>query len=183
MSKVVAIVSSPRKNANTDVLVKAAADAAKENGNDVEIFYLNPMANRKGCQGCNACKAGDGPCVVKDDLTPVLEAVFDADGVILSAPVYFGEACGQYRLLEDRFYSFLKADFSTKFAPGKKVAVITAAGSAGADVLADKMEGVMKNYFKCESVGKLAVITKNDKKFAESNPDVIAKAKELGKKF
>lgn len=183
MSKIVAIVSSPRKNANTDFLVNTAANAAKENGNDVEIFYLNPMANKKGCQGCNGCKKNGTNCVMKDDLTPVLDAIRNADGVIISSPVYFGEACGQYRMLEDRFFGYLKADFSINIAPGKKVAVITAAGSAGADALADKMEGVMVNYLKFVSVGKLAVVTKNDAKFAENDADTIAKAKALGKAF
>ncbi len=183
MSKIVAIVSSPRKNANTDFLVNTAANAAKENGNDVEIFYLNTMTNKKGCQGCDACKKNGGSCITKDDLTPVLDAIRDADGVILSTPVYFGEACGQYRMMEDRFYGYLKADFSISINPGKKVAVITTAGSAGADKLADKIEGVMVNFFKFESVGKLAVVTHNDRKFSENDADTIAKAKELGKKF
>ena len=183
MSKIVAIISSPRKNGNTDFLVNTAAKAAEENGNEVQTFYLNKLANKKGCQGCNACKMNGGSCVTKDDLTPILDAIRDADGIILSSPVYFGEACGQYRMLEDRLYGFLKADFSISFNPGKKVAVITAAGSAGADALADKIEGVMKGYFKCEPVGKLAVVTKNEKDFSEKNADLIAQAKALGSKF
>ena len=183
MSKVVAVISSPRTNANTDVLVNAMAKAAKDNGNDVETFYLNTMSDKKGCQGCDGCKRNGGRCVVRDDLTPVLDAIRDADGIILSSPVYFGEACGQYRMMEDRFYGFLKADFSLSIDPGKKVAVVTAAGSAGADALADKIEGIMKNYFKCESVGKLAVVTKNDRKFSENNSELLAEAAEIGKRF
>ncbi len=180
---IVAIVSSPRKGANTDVLVSAAAEGAKENGKEVQTFYINTMKDRKGCQGCDACKMNGGKCVVKDDLTPALDAMRDAEGIILSAPVYFGEACAQYRLLEDRLYGFLKADFSCSFEAGKKVAVITAAGSAGADVLADKIEGVMKNYFKCEPVGKIAAVTHNDRDFAKNNSDLLAQAKALGKKL
>jgi len=183
MAKIVAIVSSPQKNANTDLLVNKAAEAAKKNGNDVEVFSLNTIADKKGCQGCDGCKKNGTGCVIKDGLTPVLDAIRNADGVIISSPVYFGEACGQYRMLEDRFYGYLKADFSLNINAGKKVAVITAAGSAGAEALADKMEGVMKGYLKFESVGKLAVTTANDRKFAETHPDVIAQAEALGKKF
>ena len=182
MSKIVAVVSTPQKGANTDFLVNKAAEAAKKNGNDVQVFSLNGMANKKGCQGCGACKK-TGKCVTKDDLTPVIDAIRDADGVIISSPVYFGEPCGQYRMLEDRFFSFLNADFSININAGKKVAVITAAGSAGADKLADRMEGVMKNFFKFEPVGKLSIVTGNDPKFAETHPEVIAEAEALGKKF
>ncbi len=180
---IVAIVSSPRKNANTDTLVTAAAEGAKENGKDVQIFHLNVLRDKRGCQGCNSCKANGGKCVTRDDLTAVLDAVRDSEGVILSSPVYFGEACGQYRMLEDRFYGFLTADFGASFAPGKKVAVITTAGTAGADKLADKMEGTMKKYFKCESVGKLAVVTNNEAEFSAKHADVLEQARALGKKF
>lgn len=182
MSKIVAVVSTPQKGANTDFLVNKAAEAAKKNGNDVQVFSLNGMANKKGCQGCGACKK-TGKCVTKDDLAPVIDAIREADGLIISSPVYFGEPCGQYRMLEDRFFSFLNADFSLNINAGKKVAVITAAGSAGADKLADRMEGVMKGFFKCESVGKLSIVTANDPKFAETHPEVIAEAEALGKKF
>ena len=180
---IVAIVSSPQKNANTEFVINTMAETLRADGKDVQVFSINPMANRKGCQGCDGCKKNGGACIQKDDLTPVLEAIRDAEGIIVSSPVYFGEACGQYRLLEDRMYGFLKADFSTSLAPGKKVAAVTAAGSAGADELADKMLVTFVNFFKCESVGKIAMITHNDRKFAENNGDVIAQAKALAKKF
>ena len=180
---IVAIISSPRKGANTDVLVNAVADGAKENGKEVVTFYLNALANKKGCQGCDGCKRNGGSCITKDDLTPILDAIRESEGIIVSSPVYFGEACGQYRLLEDRFYGFLKPDFSPSIEPGKKLVVITTAGSAGADALADKMETPLKNFLGFNTIGKMAVVTKNDRKFAEGNADLIAQAKAIGKKF
>ncbi len=179
---IVAIISSPEKGGNTDVVVNRIAESAKANGKDIQTFYLNPMANRKGCQACGACKA-KGRCIQKDDLTPVLDAIREADGIILSTPVYFGEACGQYRLLEDRFFSFLDPSFKLNMPEGKKVAVVVAAGSAGADKLADKIEGVMTGFFKCQCVGKLAFITGNDKGFAAGNAELLAKADAIGKSF
>lgn len=180
---IVGIISSPHKNGPTAFAVNAILDAAKAEGKDVKVFSINPMADRKGCQACNGCKRNGGTCVVKDDLTPVLEAVRDAESLVISAPVYFGEACGQYRLFEDRMFGFLKPDFTPSFAPGKKVAAVVAAGSAGADELADKMLGVMKGFFKCEPVGKIAMITANDIKFAENNADVKAQCAALAKKL
>ena len=179
---IVAVVSSPEKNGNTDAVVNRIAESARANGKDVQVFYLNPMGNRKGCQACFACKA-KGRCVQKDDLTPVLDAIREAEGIILSTPVYFGEACGQYRLLEDRFFSFLDGTFALNISEGKKVAIVTAAGSEGADKLADKIEGVMVNYFKCQSVGKIAFSTGNDKGYAAANTDIMAQADAIGKRF
>ena len=179
---IVAIVSSPEKNGNTEVVVNAMAKAAEENGQSVQIFCLNPMTNKKGCQACFACK-GKGRCVQKDDLTAPLDAIREADGIILSTPVYFGEACGQYRMLEDRFFSFLDGAFNLNMPAGKKVAVVTAAGSAGADKLADKIEGVMVNFFKCQPVGKIAFNTGNDREYAKKNQALLDEAAAIGKKF
>ena len=179
---IVAIISSPEKNGNTEAVVNKIAEAAKAKGQDVQTFYLNPMANRKGCQACFGCKA-KGRCVQKDDLTPVLDAIREADGMILSTPVYFGEACGQYRLLEDRFFGFLDGSFGLNMPAGKKVAVVVAAGTGGADALATKIEGVMTNFFKCQCIGKIAFNTGNDKSCAAGNADLMAQADAIGKKF
>ena len=168
---IVAIISSPEKNGNTEAVVNKIAETAKAKGQDVQTFYLNPMANRKGCQACFGCKA-KGRCVQKDDLTPVLDAIREADGMILSTPVYFGEACGQYRLLEDRFFGFLDGSFGLNMPAGKKVAVVVAAGTGGADAL-----------FKCECIGKITFNTANNKSFAAGNADLMAQAEAIGKKF
>jgi len=179
---IVAIISSPEKGGNTDTIVNTIVDEARAKGKETEVFYINPMSNRKGCQGCGGCKK-KGSCVVKDDITPVLDAIRKADGVILSSPVYFGEACGQYRLVEDRFFSFINGNFTPNIAPGKKVAVVTAAGSEGADVLADKIAATMKNYFKCDIVGKIAFVSRSDKNAAKNDAAVLAEAKALADKF
>ena len=179
---IVAVISSPEKNGNTEVVVNAIVKSAQENGKDVKVFSLNGMANKKGCQACFACKS-KGKCVQNDDLTPVLDAIREADSVILSAPVYFGDSCGQYRLLEDRFFSFIDGMFKPNIPTGKKLAIVTAAGSAGAAGLADKIETNMKNFFQFDCVGKIAFETGNKRDFAANNAEILAKAAELGKKL
>jgi len=179
---IVAVISSPRKGGNCDTVVNAIVDSAKANGKDVKVFYLNPMTNRKGCQACNGCKKA-GRCIVHDDLTPVLDAIRDSEGVILSSPVYFREACGQYRLLEDRFFSFLNADFSLNIKPGKKVAIVTSCGGSGAQELADKIEGVMCGFMKFEPVGKIVITGGNALDTAKNNKEIMSMAKDIGKKF
>ena len=75
---IVAVISTPEKNGNTEAVVNKIAESAKANGQDVKTFYLNPMTNRKGCQACFGCKA-KGRCVQNDDLTPVLDAIREAE--------------------------------------------------------------------------------------------------------
>ncbi|MCI2074669.1 MAG: flavodoxin family protein [Candidatus Methanomethylophilus sp.] len=179
---VIAIVSSPQIGANTDMMVQAAAEGVKSVGKDVKIYYINKMKNARPCQACDFCKAKGQGCAVKDDIKEVLDAIIDSDGVILSVPVYFGQPCAQYRMFEDRLYSYLKGDFSSICAP-KKFAVFTAAGTAGADTLADEIEKRMTGFFKFECIGKVSAITKNDKKAVENNADIKAQCKAIGAKF
>jgi multimeric flavodoxin WrbA len=181
---IVAIVASPRKKGNSCTIVKAIADGAKANGKSIKVYHLNSLTNVKGCQACMACKAS-GACVVKDDHAEILKAIKDAEGIILSTPFYFGDSNGQYRLLEDRFYSFLKPDFSTTLSPGKKVAVVVSCGSGadGAKALANKIEGTMVNYFKFVSVGKIVFGGGNAPDAASKNAAILDEAKAIGKKF
>ena len=179
---IVAIISSPRKDSNTGALVNAAAEAAKENGKEVIVFNINDIKDKNGCQACNACK-GSGNCIQKDGITPILNAIRDAEGLIVSSPVYFGQPTAQYRIFEDRLYGFLKAGFVPSIDAGKKLAIFTTAGSAGADKIADQMEFAFVNFLKFQCVGKMPVVTQNAPDFVAKNPDLLAKAKEIGKKL
>jgi multimeric flavodoxin WrbA len=181
---IVAIISSPRKKGNTSTIVQAMAEGAKENGKDVKVYYLNSLSDTKGCQACMACKSSVG-CAVKDDHAEILKAIRDAEGVIMSTPTYFGEACGQFRLLQDRFYSFIGGDFASNLPPGKKLAIVVSCGSGvdSAKAMADKIEGVMTGRFKFESVGKIFLTNANPPDTASKNSAVLAEAKAIGKKL
>ena len=181
MAKIVAVVSSPRKGANSETILNAMVAAAKGKGHDVQVFNVAAMKDRRGCIACMGCKKA-GKCVLKDEMTPVLDAIRDADGVILSTAVYFGQPTGQYRLLEDRFFSFLDGTMAPNVAP-KKFAVIVTAGSAGADELAAQISGRMSAYFKFEPVGCVTMVDGNNPNAAGQNSDILAKAAEIGSKF
>ncbi len=45
------------------------------------------------------------------------------------------------------------------------------------------MSGVLVSFFKFEPVGKIAMVTGNDRKYAENNAEIVAQAKAIGKKF
>ena len=59
----------------------------------------------KGCMSCMACKIkgkASKVCKFKDALTPVLEDIANADGLVLGSPNYFGEVTGQMRAFLER---------------------------------------------------------------------------------
>lgn len=181
MSKITAVVASPRKTGNCTAIVDKMAETLKAAGKDVEVFYINQI-DAKGCQACMGCKK-TGKCVRKDGMTPVLDSVAESEGLILATPDYFGQACSQYRMFEDRMYGFVRGDFTCSLAPGMKLATIVTSGSgAGADQTQAVMEGVMKNYFKMEPVGSI-VFSEAKSGPAKDSADIMKAAEDLAKKL
>ena len=127
--KVVAVLGSPRKEANSSKLVQAAVGALPQAGLEVQNFELNRL-KYQGCQACMACKGQSDICVLKDDLTPLLAAVAEADLVIMASPVYIGEITGQLKCCIDRFFSYMApAGAPARLAPGKKMLLVLTHGA------------------------------------------------------
>ncbi|MDO4623446.1 MAG: flavodoxin family protein [Eubacteriales bacterium] len=104
-------ISMGRKNERSDIYCKqvlmGVEAAAKAAGKDVEVEFINTVTMNIGqCRGCGACsKAPDGKikCVIKDDYLALEEKVLDADGIVISAPVYSVGIVGQLKNFLDRF--------------------------------------------------------------------------------
>ena len=71
-----------------------------------------------------ACKTKRDTCILEDDLAPVLNAVKEADLLVLASPVYFGDLSGQMKCFFDRTYSYINPDFSSRVPPGKKAVMV-----------------------------------------------------------
>lgn len=99
--KVLAIVSSPRKNGNTELLVDEFVKGAREAGHEVEKLCLREKKIAP-CLACEACLRNGGTCVQKDDMTDVLQKLIDADVIVLSTPVYYYSISAQMKTMIDR---------------------------------------------------------------------------------
>lgn len=108
MKKLIAINGSPRKNWNTAELLKQAMQGAQDAGAETELVNLYSL-NFKGCTSCFACKLKSRPhgsCAMKDDLSPVLERVKEADAVVFGSPIYFMNlSAGMIAFIERLFFS------------------------------------------------------------------------------
>jgi multimeric flavodoxin WrbA len=104
--KVIAINGSPRKKWNTATLLEKALEGAASEGAETELIHLYDL-NFKGCTSCFACKLKDGKsygkCAMKDELTPLLDRLKDADAVILGSPIYLGNSTGEMRSFMERY--------------------------------------------------------------------------------
>ena len=106
MKKIMIIDGGPRKTFNTASMLQKFAEGALSAGNGVEVKTVRLYdLDYKGCMSCMACKIkgkASNVCRFKDALTPVLEEIAQADGLVLGSPVYFGEVTGQMRTFLER---------------------------------------------------------------------------------
>ena len=100
--KAVAIVGSPRKSGNTEILARHTLKAIAEEGLDTELVSLAGMDIRP-CNACMVCReSGEEKCPIDDDLMPLYEKIKEADAVILGAPVYYGSATALLKAFMER---------------------------------------------------------------------------------
>ena len=106
MKKIVIIDGGPRRNMNTARLLQRVAEGAESVGNEVEVKSVRLYdIDYNGCMSCMACKLkgkASNICRFKDALTPLLEEIAEADGLVLGSPIYFGEVTGVMRALLER---------------------------------------------------------------------------------
>lgn len=102
--KVVAINAGPRINWNTDTLLNEAIRGIQTNNDIVKRFDLYKLDKYTGCISCFACKKErfKGHCAINDGLTPVLDAIREADGLIIASPNYLSDFTAAYRALYER---------------------------------------------------------------------------------
>lgn len=86
--KILAVVSSPRKGGNSEMLVDRFIEGAKESGHTVKKICLREKKIAP-CIACEACLRNGGTCVQKDDMADILQKIIDADTIVLSTPVYY----------------------------------------------------------------------------------------------
>ncbi len=172
--KIVVLNGSPRNGGNTEIMVKAFAEAASKN----EVVILNVASmNIHGCLGCKYCYSHKGECVQKDDMVKVFDALKDADMVVFASPIYWFDISAQLKTVIDRLY----AGGSTGF-HFNKTALLLDAGADNVFDAAIAQYKAMTSYLKWEDKGIITVpnmIEKGSMKVCPKLSDVIALGKSL----
>ncbi|MBP3868209.1 MAG: flavodoxin family protein [Solobacterium sp.] len=144
--KIVVVNSGPRKGWNTDTLITEAGKGAESAGAVIERFDLYRLERYTGCVSCFGCKrnANKGHCIIKDGLTPVLDAIREADGLIIGSPNYLGELSASFRALYERLiFQSLTYNLETPCCNQKEVPVLLVMTSNAPD---NSYLGLLANY-------------------------------------
>ena len=148
--KTIILNGSPRKNWNTAMLLHAAEDGARSAGAETEYIDLYDLSFT-GCRSCLACKrkgARRCHCFWPDDLSPVIDRIFAADGLILGSPIYLGDITSQLHGLMERLrFCTLSYDDYANYFTGKVDVGVILTMNAGPDTYEswykEKMAGLL----------------------------------------
>ncbi len=104
MAKILAVVGSPRKGGNTDLLVSRIAEGAATANAQVEVVRLGELQIRE-CDGCHACWKGR-PCSKQDDMLALFPKIAASEAIVLGTPVYWYGPTALMKGFIDRFVYF-----------------------------------------------------------------------------
>jgi len=104
--KVIAFLGSPRKDGNTELLLKEAIKGIEASGSPsgAEVFNLN-LIKISPCQDCGGCDE-TGKCIVEDEMSQIYNAIRTADRIILASPIFFFGLSAQTKIMIDRCQAF-----------------------------------------------------------------------------
>jgi len=98
--KALFILGSPRKNGNSEILLKSVMEGFEQAGGTVETFRL---ADKKisPCVACGGCEK-TGKCVILDDMQELYQLIDRADRIVIASPIYFYGVTAQTKAFIDR---------------------------------------------------------------------------------
>jgi multimeric flavodoxin WrbA len=103
--KVLAVLGSRNQEGKTAVLTQALLDGLEGKGAATEKAFLTSI-KLECCRQCEAdgwgiCRS-EGRCIIDDDFDSVMKKIDEADSVIFSTPVYFGDLSESMKIFTDR---------------------------------------------------------------------------------
>ncbi len=101
--KILAFNGSPRKDGNTEYLLRTVLGPAEEAGMETELIQIGGT----GLQHCKACylcaKNKDRRCCNENDMiNKWLMKMYEADAIILGSPTYFADMTADMKAFIDR---------------------------------------------------------------------------------
>lgn len=172
---VLALIGSPRKGSNTDILVDRILRGCRARRHTSEKLYLYDF-EISPCIDCRRCKTKDYECAIKDGMTEIYPKMEQADVLLFGTPVYWYGPTGKMKLLIDRMRPFI----ASKKLRGKK-GVLVVPCEEGPNACGALLEMFRKSfdYLGMEFVGKV-LATAYERAEVAKNQEDLRKAYELG---
>jgi multimeric flavodoxin WrbA len=97
---ILAFCGSPRKNGNTELLLKEFLRGAQMEGATFECLHIADLSIVP-CRECLACFK-DGQCAIQDDMQSIYPRLFASDIIVFATPIFFYNVTGWSKAMIDR---------------------------------------------------------------------------------
>lgn len=104
--KILALIGSPRRWGNTDLLVDQMLHGAESKGHCTDKLYLYDYEILP-CIDCRGCKRGELTCKLDDAMVEIYPRLEASDVIIFGTPVYWYGPTAKMKLLIDRLRPFI----------------------------------------------------------------------------
>ncbi|MBP3791618.1 MAG: flavodoxin family protein [Methanobrevibacter sp.] len=115
--KTVVINAGPKRKNQNAQFAQSAAKGAESVGADVEYVDLYKM-DLCGCMSCLICKQEGKACKCywRDDISPLIDRILDADSLFVAAPIFFSQPTSHYMaFLERLIFCIVSYDVGNAF--------------------------------------------------------------------
>jgi len=186
--RIIAFLGSPRKNGNTELLLKESIRGVEDSGIKVNVFNLNHM-KISPCQNCGGCE-DTGICIFKDDMFEIHDAIRGADRIILASPIFFFGVSAQAKIMIDRCQCFWCEKYLLKKpipeGPHGRKGLLLLVGGQKKEIGIQCAEATAKAFFRTisvpehETLGYLGIDAKGE---IVNHPTALNEAYMAGKKL
>lgn len=180
--KILAIVGSPRRGGNTDVLLSKIAEGARAGGAEVETVHLGGLQVRE-CDGCHACWRGR-PCSKDDDMRLLYPKIADSDAIVFGTPVCWYGPTALMKGFIDRFV-FFNCEANRAQVRGKKAVVAVVLEENREETWRPVVEFFERSlaYLEMELAGTIVVPGVGTKGAIHRKPEQLKEALQLGQRL
>lgn len=187
--EVLGVSGSPRKNGNSDVILKTMISGVSEER--VSSSYLNlTNIQFQGCIGCEKCRKDKICTGLTDGMSLIYSKVISSKGLILVSPTHNYNITSWMKAFIDRLYCFYNfgndrpRSWTSRFSnQGRKAIIAAICEQESSEDMGFTIEA-MKKPLKAlgyEIIGELAVFKIFDKAKVKDDKDAISRAYQLGK--
>ena len=179
--KTLILNGSPRKNGNTQALLKLFTEQLTGEHKTINAYY----ADISPCTDCRYCQK-HGKCCKKDGMEEVYSYTADCDNILIASPVYFSELTPPILGILSRFQAFYCSRRFLGIEPvtkKKKGAVLLTGGGDGGFDLAERSAKILLKIMGAEGNFPLIYCGNTDYSKVEENKESVKSVLDLAETF
>lgn len=187
--KVLGIAGSPRRDGNTDHLLRQVMDGASNTGVKTKTVVLSEL-NITPCRHCDGCTK-TGKCVIDDDMQWLHTDLRETEHIVLASPIFFMGVTAQTKAMIDRCQALWVIKYVLKLPvainPNKKRSgVFISVGGSKLHNLFEPAKATVKSWFTTLDIkyaGELVFSGIDENGSIRSHPTALKDAFSIGQKL